>query len=58
MEEGKSSFSKPGWHHVSHIGPLTNDKIPELSDEDLERYLAQNGYQEEKRHIKQPRISS
>ncbi|MCD7819125.1 MAG: PqqD family protein [Lachnospiraceae bacterium] len=49
MEKGKSSFTKPGWHNISHIGPLINDEIAELSNEDLEGYLTQNGYLEEKR---------
>ncbi|MCD7946093.1 MAG: PqqD family protein [Clostridiales bacterium] len=49
MAKGKSCWGDPDCHLVSHIGPLTNDDIAELSDAELERYLTQNGYLEEKR---------
>ena len=38
-------FEKPAMTLVEHIGPLSNDEIAALPDDELAQYLKENGYE-------------
>lgn len=42
----KRFYKKPSFHAVPHIGNLSNQELATLSDEDLAKYLKENGYSE------------
>ena len=41
-------FETPMITEINHIGPLTNEEIAALPDEELELYLIENGYDQAK----------
>lgn len=43
------TYSKPAAHVTAHLGPLENDEIAALSDEELEAYLKAHGFAESKK---------
>ena len=45
----KEQFEKPTMVAVGKIGSLSNEEIAALPDEELARYLKENGYYEAKR---------
>ncbi|MCD7818438.1 MAG: PqqD family protein [Lachnospiraceae bacterium] len=45
----KRQWTKPDLHCISHIGPLSNDDIAALSDDELEAYLTENSFLKEKK---------
>lgn len=45
-------YEKPSIHVTEHVGPLDNDQIAALSDEELEAYLRRNGYWESKKRYR------
>lgn len=52
MKDGmklKDEFVSPTLCVIGHIGPLTNDEIAALPDDELAEYLKENGYYEAKR---------
>ncbi len=44
----KETFEKPRMALVGQIGPLTNEEIAALPDDELAEYLRKNGYYEAK----------
>lgn len=44
----KEQFEKPTMTILGHIGPLSNEEIAALPDDELAEYLKKNGYFEAK----------
>lgn len=40
----KKKFESPQFHILPHIGPLSNEELAALPDDELERYLRENGF--------------